>query len=165
MNDKKDSIVLYTNKNGEVELRTDTEKDTLWATQAQISVLFEVDVRTINEHLKKIFISKELKETSVIRKSRITARDGKQYLTAFYNLDAIIAVGYRVNSKKATKFRIWATAILREYLVKGFNLNKSRLVTSEEKLENLHKAIDFIESKSDKPLKGKIRVSLVKDLI
>jgi len=160
-----DSIVFFTNKNGKVELRADTERDTLWATQAQISTLFEVDVRTINEHLKNIFNSKELKEISVIRKFRITAKDGKQYLTKFYNLDAIIAVGYRVNSKKATKFRIWATSILREYLIKGFNLNENKLVASEERLENLHKAIDFIESKSGRPLKGKIRISLVKDLI
>ncbi len=124
INAAENKIVLYTDKRGNVELRADVEKDTIWATQAQISRLFGVDTRTVNEHLTNIFKTRELNEISVIRKFRITAKDSKQYLTKFYNLDAIIAVGYRVNSKKATKFRIWATRILREYLVKGFNLDK-----------------------------------------
>jgi len=165
---KKDQIILYTNKNGKVELRADMENDTLLATQAQIGALFEVSVPTVNEHLKNIFKTKELKEISTIRNFRIVQDENGRKVKRnknFYNLDAILAVGYRVNSKKATKFRIWATKILREYLINGFNLNKSKIITREEKLENLHKAIDFIESKSDKPLKGKIRVSLVKDLI
>jgi len=163
--EKKDGIVLYTDKNGKVELRADTEKDTLWATQAQISGLFEVNIPTVNEHLKNIFKTKELKEVSVIRKFRITAKDGKQYLTQFYNLDAILAVGYRVNSKKATKFRIWATDVLRNYLIRGFNLNQSKLVVSEKSFDNLHEAIHFLESKSDKPLKAKLSLKLAKDLL
>jgi len=89
--------------------------------------LFGVDVRTINEHIRNIFDSGELEENSVIRKFRITAADGKAYLTSCYNLDAIISVGYRVNSKQATQFRIWATQTLREYIVKGFVLDDERL--------------------------------------
>lgn len=89
--------------------------------------LFNVETHTINYHLKEIFKSEELKENSVIQKFRITANDGKSYLTNFYNLDAIIAVGYRVNSLQATQFRIWATKILKEYTIKGFVMDDDRL--------------------------------------
>jgi hypothetical protein len=146
-------------------LRADTEKDTLWATQEQIGQLFQVSSQNITMHLKSIFKSGELNKNSVCKESLHTGKDSKQYLTKFYNLDAIIAVGYRVNSKKATKFRIWATGILREYLINGFNLNKNKLVSREEKFNDLHEAISFIESKSDKPMKAKISVRLTKDLI
>jgi len=86
-----------------------------------------VDVRTVSEHLSNIFTIKELDESSVIRNFRITANDGKKYLTKFYNLDAIIAVGYRVNSIEATRFRIWSTKTLREFIIKGFVLDDERL--------------------------------------
>ncbi len=89
--------------------------------------LFEVDIRTINHHLKNIFESGELKENSVIQYYRITASDGKTYQVRFYNLDAIISVGYRVNSKKATAFRIWATKHLKEFIIKGFVLDDKQL--------------------------------------
>lgn len=89
--------------------------------------LFGVEVNTINYHLKEIFGSGELAEDSVIRKIRITAEDGKNYLTSVYHLDAIIAVGYRVNSLQATQFRIWATGTLREFILKGFVLDDERL--------------------------------------
>jgi hypothetical protein len=89
--------------------------------------LFDVGVSTINEHLQNIFKSNELDENSVIRKFRITAADGKNYNTNFYNLDAIIATGYRVNSHRATQFRIWATATLKEFIIKGFVLDDERL--------------------------------------
>jgi hypothetical protein len=89
--------------------------------------LFDVGVSTINEHLQNVFKSNELDENSVIRKFRITAADGKNYNTNFYNLDAIIAVGYRVNSQRATQFRIWATATLKEFIIKGFVLDDERL--------------------------------------
>lgn len=159
-------IVLYTDKRGNVELRADIEKDTMWATQAQIARLFKVNVRTVNEHLKNIFKTQELRENSVIRNFRITAQDSKQYLTKFYNLDAIIAVGYRVNSKKATKFRIWATKVLREYLVKGFMINEHQLIKSPEGLEGLHEVIALIESKELKGnLKGKITLKITKNLV
>src|ERR1035437_726857 len=161
----KDQIVLYTGKNGKVELRADTEKDTLWGTQECVAQLFDCSADNVSLHLKNIFKEKELIEKSVTEDSSVTARDGKQYLTKLYNLDAIIAVGYRVNSKKATKFRIWATSILREYLISSFNLNKNKLVTSDVRLEDLHEAINFIESKSHKPMKAKISVRLKKDLI
>ena len=162
---RKDQIVLYTDKNGKVELRADTEKDTLWASQDQIAVIFGTTKQNVGLHLKNIFSDSELKEHSVVKESFTTAKDGKQYKAKFYNLDAIIAVGYRVNSKKATKFRIWATGILRDYLVKGFSLNQRNLVSSERRFNNLHEAIDFLESKSEKPLKARVSLNLTKDLL
>ncbi len=103
------------------------EEETFWLSQKKMASLFGVEVNTINYHLKEVFKSGELEEDSVIRKFRITASDGKKYSTQFYNLDAIISVGYRVNSKQATQFRIWATKTLREYIIKGFVLDDERL--------------------------------------
>jgi len=94
----------------------------MWATQKTMAELFNVNFPAISKHLKNIFEEGELKKNSVISKMEITAYDGKKYNTNFYNLDAIISVGYRVNSKDATHFRIWATNVLREYIVKGFVL-------------------------------------------
>lgn len=102
-------------------------EDTIWTTQKEMGRLFDVNVRTISDHLRNIFRDEELNKNSVLRKSRITASDGKKYNTNLYNLDDIISVGYRVNSKKATYFRKWATQILKEYMIKGFVLNDEML--------------------------------------
>lgn len=110
------------------------QDETFWITQKQMAEVFAVEVNTINYHIKEIFKSEELDENSVIRKIRITASDGKKYNTAHYNLDMIISVGYRVSSRKATIFRIWATKVLREYIVKGFALDDERL-KSEKSLK------------------------------
>jgi hypothetical protein len=120
-------IILYTTPQGDVRLEVVVEDETVWLTQKAMGELFGVETHTINYHLKEIFKSKELAEDSVIRKIRITANDGKQYLTNFYNLDAIISVGYRVNSQQATQFRIWATKTLKEFIIKGFVLDDERL--------------------------------------
>lgn len=103
------------------------EDETVWLSQKMMSQLFDVDVRTINEHLKNIFESGEITEDSVVRNFRITASDGKQYNTNHYNLDAIISVGYRVNSKRATQFRKWATNILSQFAIQGYVLDRKRL--------------------------------------
>jgi hypothetical protein len=161
----KDNIIIYENKNGTVELRADIEKDTIWATQSQISDLFEVDVRTVNEHLRNIFRTHELKQISVIRNFRITAKDGKRYLTKFYNLDVIIAIGYRVNSKTATQFRIWATGVLREYLKQGYVLNRYKLEKSQEAVEGLDETLALMGSeKYPGKLKGKLVFKLTKHM-
>lgn len=123
----KNQFILYTAIDGKVKLEVFLENETLWLTQKMMAELFEVEVNTINYHLKEIFKSGELEENSVIRKIRITAADGKKYLTTFYNLDVIISVGYRVNSIRATQFRTWATKVLREYIIKGFVLDDERL--------------------------------------
>ena len=120
-------ILLYKGSDGAIKLDVLFEEESFWLTQKRMAELFAVDVRTVNEHLQNIFNTGELDEDSVIRKFRITAADGKAYLTSLYNLDVIIAVGYRVNSKQATGFRIWATSVLREYIVKGFAMDDERL--------------------------------------
>ena len=122
------NIILYTTDTGNVSVQVQYEDGTFWLTQKRMAELFGVEVHTVNYHLKEIFLSGELQEDAVVRKIRITAADGKNYLTNFYHLDAIIAVGYRVNSKQATQFRIWATKTLNEFIVKGYVLDKERLI-------------------------------------
>lgn len=125
------NIILYTTETGNVSIQVRYEDGTFWLTQKRMAELFGVEVQTINYHLKEIFKSGELQEVSVIRKIRITANDGKNYQTNFYHLDAIIAVGYRVNSYQATQFRIWATNTLREFIIKGFVIDDERLKQGE----------------------------------
>ena len=121
------NIVLYQNENGNKIVEVLYDSEDFWLTQKTMAELFSVKVNTINYHLKEIFDSGELEEDSVIRKIRITANDGKKYNTSFYSLDAIIAVGYRVNSFEATQFRKWATNTLKEYIKKGFVVNTELL--------------------------------------
>jgi hypothetical protein len=116
---------FHIQRQGEVEMFLRNE--TLWLTQKRMADLFGVGIPAINKHLKNIFESGELQEDSVISILEITADDGKKYSTKFYNLDAIISVGYRVNSAQATHFRIWATQVLKEYIIKGFAMNDERL--------------------------------------
>ena len=120
-------IIFYTGVDGDIHLGVFFVDENLWLTQKQMADLFDVEVNTINYHLKEIFKINELEENSVIRNFRITAADGKKYNTNVYHLDAIIAVGYRVNSYQATQFRIWATKTLREFIIKGFVLDDDRL--------------------------------------
>ena len=121
------NIVLYQNETGNKKIEVLYDSEDFWINQRTMADLFSVKVNTINYHLKEIFDSGELKENSVIRKIRITSSDGKKYNTNFYSLDAIIAVGYRVNSYEATQFRIWATNTLKEYIKKGFVVNTEML--------------------------------------
>ena len=120
-------IILYTSPEGTKKIEVVFQDENFWLSQKRLAELFRVEVNTVNYHLKEIFKSGELNEKSVIRKIRITAADDKSYLTALYNLDAIIAVGYRVNSYQATQFRIWATQTLKEFIIKGFVLDDQRL--------------------------------------
>ena len=120
-------IILYQTEDGRTRLEVKLENETVWLTQKQLAELFQKDVRTINEHIQNILEEGELNENSVIRKFRITAADGKSYDTKHFNLDVIIAVGYRVKSHRGTQFRQWATARLSEYIVKGFTMDDERL--------------------------------------
>lgn len=124
-------FILYQTPNGEVKLTVLLNDETIWLTQKMMSELFDVGVPAINKHLSNIFESKELEENSVISILETTAADGKNYKTKFYNLDAVISVGYRVNSSKATQFRIWATKTLKEFILKGFVLDDNRLKQGE----------------------------------
>ena len=117
------NVIVYQAENESVSTNVLFKDETFWMTQKDMAKLFDVNVPAISKHLKNIFESGELDLLAVISKMETTAEDGKIYQTNFYNLDAIIAVGYRVNSKKATQFRIWATRVLREYIIKGFALD------------------------------------------
>lgn len=125
--DELTEFLLYTSPNGDIKVEAFLHNENIWLTQKRMAELFGVDVRTINEHLQNIFKSGELEENSVIRKFRTTASDGKKYEVKFYNIDAILSIGYRVNSFQATQFRIWASKILKEYIIKGFAMNDERL--------------------------------------
>lgn len=123
-------LILYSSPDGKAKVSLRYEDDTFWLQQKLIADLFGVDVRTVSEHLQNIYSSEELAATRTIRKFRIVQREGSRDVEReidFYNLDAIIAVGYRVNSYQATRFRIWATETLREFIVKGFVLDDERL--------------------------------------
>ena len=120
-------FILYQMPNDEGKVQVVIKDETIWATQKALAQLFDVGVPAISKHLKNIFEEGELSESSVVSKMEITASDGKDYLTSFYSLDAIIAVGYRVSSVRATRFRQWATKILNEYIRKGFVLDDDRL--------------------------------------
>ena len=128
---------------GEGDVNAIYSDENVWLTQKMMGVLYNVETNTINYHLKKIFMDKEVDENSVIRKFRITAADGKTYNTEFYNLDVIISVGYRVNSKHATNFRIWANRILKEYLIKGYAINHN---AKAEQLDELKQTIAIMRN-------------------
>lgn len=120
-------FLIFTSQNGEDSIEVKVQDETVWLTQKLIAELFDKGRSTITEHLKNIFAENELDENSVCREFRHTGNDGKQYNTKYYNLDAIISVGYRVNSKKATQFRQWATRVLSQFAIKGYVIDKKRL--------------------------------------
>ncbi len=127
---KESKVVIFQAKSGAIELRGDFRKETLWATQLQIAQAFDVDVRTVNEHVKNIYRSEELHEKATIRKFQIVQMEGKREVereVMHYNLDLILSVGYRVSSKRATLFRQWATKTLRAHIVDGYTINRSRI--------------------------------------
>lgn len=125
---EQNNLLIYKNEDGNIVVDAIYKDETLWLTQKGMAKVFAVQVPAISKHLKNIFSENELNKSSVISILEITAADGKRYNTEVYNLDAIIAVGYRINSKKATEFRIWATKILKEYMTKGFALNDERFI-------------------------------------
>jgi len=134
-------FLIFTRQASEAGIEVRVEDETVWLTQKLMAALFEVDVRTISEHLNNLFACGEQSKAAVIRKFRNTATDGKSYQTNFYNLDAIIAVGFRVNSARATQFRQWATGVLRDFAIRGYVLDKERLKNgsffSKEYFDNL----------------------------
>ncbi len=123
-------VILYQTEDGRTRLEVQFQGETAWLTQAQMGELFQTSKQNIGQHLKHIIEERELAEDSVVKDFFTTAADGKKYATRFYNLDAIISVGYRVKSHVATRFRIWATQRLREYIVKGFAMDDERLKQS-----------------------------------
>lgn len=123
----KNSMIIYVSKDGNVKVDVNILQDDIWMSQDVMANLYDTTKNNISMHLKNIFDEGELEKNSVVKKFLTTANDGKNYNVLHYNLDAIIAVGYRINSKKATEFRIWATKVLKEYMVCGFVLNDEKL--------------------------------------
>ena len=124
---EENKMIIYTSTDGQTKIDVRIEDETLWLTQSQMCELYQTSKSNVSEHIKHIFEEGELDEESVVRKFRKTASDGKSYNTTFYNLDMIIALGYRVKSVIATRFRQWATQRLKEYMIKGFTLDDDRL--------------------------------------
>jgi hypothetical protein len=147
-------FLIFSKQSGENTIEVHIEDETVWLTQKLIGVLFDKGRSTIAEHLRNIFDTKELLENSVCRDFRQTATDGKSYMTKYYNLDAIIAIGFRVNSERATQFRQWAINILRDFSIRGYVLDKERLkngaVFTEEYFDNLLEEIREIRASERK---------------
>ena len=123
----KNNMIIYISKDGNVKVDVNIQNEDIWMSQDVMANLYDTTKNNISMHLKNIFEEGELEKDSVVKKFLTTASDGKKYNVLHYNLDAIIAVGYRINSKKATEFRIWATKVLKDYMVKGFVLDDERL--------------------------------------
>lgn len=149
MTKKEDKIIIYSSPDRGVVIEAKLENDSIWLNQNQIAEIFGVNRQAITRHLLNIFRTDELKEKSVCSILEHTGSDGKTYQTKFYSLDAIISVGYRVNSKKATQFRVWATTTLRKYLIDGYAINQKRLAEQEKKLTEIQKTVALIRAKSD----------------
>ena len=139
---KKNKLIIYQAKSGAIELRGDFGKETIWATLDQIAGVFGRDKSVISRHLRNIFQEGELSRNSVVAKNATTAADGKTYQVEYYNLDSIISVGYRVNSKTATQFRQWATKTLRQHITKGYTINPKVIKNNYSEFQ---KAIESIK--------------------
>ena len=161
--EQKSEIVLY-QPEGAISLEVRLENETVWLTQQQISELFGTGRQAITKHLKNIFASNELDENSVCSILELTAADGKNYKTKVYNLDAILSVGYRVNSKNATLFRRWANSVLKDYMLKGYSLNHrferledkidTRFQRYDSEIQRLSNQVDFFVRQSLPPIEG-----------
>ncbi|RJR17828.1 MAG: phage killer protein [Nitrospiraceae bacterium] len=149
---QKGEILIYKTSKNEVELEVKLDKETVWLTQNQIALLFGTQRPAITKHLNNIFRSGELNKDSVGSILEHTASDGKTYKTQFYNLDAIISVGYRVNSRRATQFRIWASKVLKQYLINGYAINEKRISEARSKFNELQEAVLFFQGQSRKEL-------------
>ena len=134
-------IIIYSSKENGAQIEVMFNNETIWLSLNQIAELFDRDKSVISRHLKKIFESEELNRLSVVAKNATTANDGKTYEVDYFNLDAIISVGYRVNSKQGTQFRQWATQRLKDYLVQGYAINEKRLQEAVGKFQDLNKAV------------------------
>jgi len=145
---KENEIIIYTTEDGKETFEVNLKEETVWLSQRQMAELFEKDVRTINEHIGNIYKEKELHKDSTIRKFRIVQKEGNRLVERerhCYNLDVIISVGYRVNSKRGTQFRIWATNVLKNYLIQGYSINQKRLQENQDKIKELQKTARMIE--------------------
>ncbi|MCK0190458.1 virulence protein RhuM/Fic/DOC family protein [Arenibacter sp. F20364] len=144
---EQNQIVIYQSDDGAAQLQVNLQDDTIWLTQAQIVEVFNSSKANISEHIKNIFSSGELLEMATVRKFRTVQQEGEREVTrnrAHYNLDVIISVGYRVNSKRGTQFRIWANQVLKDYLVQGYAVNEKRLAQKEQEVQVLKDGIQIL---------------------
>jgi len=151
-------VIVY--NSGEIELKVSVNNDTLWLTQKQIAELFNVNIPAVSKHINNIYKDNELSEFSTVSKMEIVQKEGNREVKRnieHYNLDMIISIGYRVNSTKATKFRQWATSVLKEYITNGYAINREKI--TQQRLSNLESDVDFIKSQiKDNTLELKGRV-------
>jgi hypothetical protein len=164
----KNSIIIYEAKDGKVELRADINEDTIWASEIQIADIFETTQQNVNLHIKNIYNDDELRIDSTHKDFLYVRKEGNRNvkrLTSLYNLDMIIAIGYRVSSKKATQFRIWATGVLREYLKNGYALQHYKLKKNPESIEEIQETLSLITSKKySGKVKGKLTLKISKNI-
>lgn len=157
--EEKSQIEIYQANDGSSQISVQLEQDTVWLTQAQMATVFGKDVRTINEHIQNIFNTGELNTNSTIRKFRIVRQEGNREVSRnldHYNLDMIISVGYRVNSKQGTQFRIWANGVLKDYLVKGYAFNEKRLAQKEQEVQVLKNGIQILSRSIENAIEEKV---------
>jgi len=148
----KSNIEIYTTENGRTEIQVQFDEDTVWLNQYQLEELFETNRTSITKHISNIYKSEELEKESTCAKIAQVQKEGNRQITRkinFYNLDLIIAVGYRVNSKRGTQFRIWANQILKDYLIKGFSINEKRLTQQNEQLKELQNSVKILGNALD----------------
>lgn len=148
-------MIIYGSGRKGPEISVRLENDTVWLTQAQIAELFDVNIPAISKHIKNIIKDSELDPVATISKMETVQTEGKRLIRRsldFYNLDMIISVGYRVNSKQATQFRIWANRVLKEYLVRGYAVDEKRLIEARTRLDDLQNTIQFLQEKSQREL-------------
>ncbi len=139
-------IIIYQTADGQATLDVKLENDTIWLSLNQLATLFERDKSVISRHLKNIFTEGELDRDSVVAKNATTAQDGKTYEVEYFNLDLIISVGYRVNSKRGTQFRIWANGVLKDYLIKGYSINEQRLKEQTQQFNSLKQTVNLLSN-------------------
>ncbi|MDP3580924.1 MAG: RhuM family protein [Ignavibacteria bacterium] len=142
-------VILYKAADGNLAIDVKLEEETVWLTQKQMSLLFQKDVRTINEHIKNVFQEGELEKDPTIRKFRMVQTEGKREVlreVEFYNLDVVVSIGYRVKSIRGTQFRIWANKVLKEYLLKGYALNERKLKEQSERIREIEKTLEIFSN-------------------
>jgi prophage maintenance system killer protein len=143
--ENENEIIIYTTEDGKETFEVNLKEETVWLSLNQISKLFERDKSVISRHIRNIFKTEELSRKSVVAKFATTATDGKVYKVDYYNLDLIISVGYRVNSKRGTQFRIWATNVLKNHLIQGYTINQKRLQENQAKIKELQETSRMVE--------------------
>lgn len=151
----KGEIIIYKPQSGDIELNVKLNEETVWLSLDQMTILFGRDKSVISRHIKNVFNERELEKKTVVANFATTAADGKTYQVDYYNLDVIISVGYRVKSHQGVQFRIWATQVLKKYLVDGYAINEKRLEEAKNKFKQLQNTIQFLNKKAKvKRLKG-----------